>query len=93
MIIYKYCVYVIELNNDPMLVYVGQTCLTPKERLAKHRAGIRSARCVKNAKSVKLRPDLYSGYANLKTRAESEASEAMLAEKLRKMGYTVKGGH
>lgn len=90
---YEYCVYVIELNGDPMHVYVGQTCLTPEERFIKHRSGVKAARCVKNARTARLRPELYLGLKHIKTRSEALASEALLAAKLLAMGFTVKGGH
>lgn len=90
---YTYCVYVIQLGDDPKHVYVGQTYLTPEERLAQHKYGYKSSGYVKNAYSIKLRPDIYDQIPRLPSRAAAEACEENLAKNLSKLGYTVRGGH
>lgn len=91
--VYDYCVYVIQIDDDPMHVYVGQTCHTPEERLEQHRAGYKSARSLSHAKKLTLRPDLYENIGRVGSRAESEELEQLLAMILRLKGYNVKGGH
>lgn len=100
-----YSVYVIELRPDVMhrkafagenadrrddkpCVYVGQTARTPEERFAQHMAGKRSSRIVREF-GVKLKPKLYRYVGPFATRAEAEAAEKRLAEKLRRRGYAV----
>ena len=100
-----YRVYVIELHPDVMgrkrvadenagrredkpCVYVGQTARTPEERFAQHKGGKRSSRIVREH-GVKLRPKLYRNWGPYATRAEAEAAERRLAEKLRRRGYAV----
>jgi hypothetical protein len=95
-----YHVYVIELedaigpraNSNYPQVYVGQTWLTPDERFAQHKAGLRASRHVKRYGKW-LRRKLYERYNPIATQEEAKAKEAWLAEHLRRMGYTVKGGH
>jgi hypothetical protein len=100
-----YRVYVIELRPEVLerkrvaaenadrregkpCVYVGQTARTPEERFAQHLAGKRSSRIVREF-GVKLKPRLYRNWGPYETRAESEAAEKRLAEKLRGRGYAV----
>lgn len=95
-----YSVYVIELddaigprkNPDYPHVYVGQTWLSPDERFAQHKAGIRASRHVrKHGKWLRRR--LYEKYNPIATQDQAKAKEAWLASLLREKGYTVKGGH
>jgi len=100
-----YSVYVIELRpevlgkkrvadenadrrEDKPCVYVGQTARTPEERFAQHLAAKRSSRIVREY-GVKLKPRLYRNVGPFATRAESEAAEKRLAERLRRRGYAV----
>ena len=100
-----YRVYVIELSPDVLgkkrvadenagrredkpCVYVGQTARTPEERFAQHKSGKRSSRIVREY-GVRLRPRLYRNVGPFATRAEAEAAESKLAEKLRGRGYVV----
>lgn len=100
-----YRVYVIELSPDVLgkkrvadenagrradkpCVYVGQTARTPEERFAQHKAGKRSSRIVREF-GVRLRPRLYRNVGPFATRAEAEAAETRLAERLRRRGYAV----
>jgi hypothetical protein len=91
---YEYSVYVIELDKTKRrgtanpAVYVGQTALTPEQRLAQHMSGKRSSRHVRGH-AVQLRPDLYEGYNPMATRAEAESKEEWLADRLRAEGYDV----
>jgi hypothetical protein len=100
----EYSVYVIELrpelcekrgcaaSNGRPPVYVGQTADTPEERFAEHLRGYRAARCVRDH-GVRLRPRLYRNYGPYGTRAEAVAAEGRLADKLRRRGFCVFGGH
>lgn len=96
---WSYCVYVVQLDDaarpahvtDGVCIYVGQTSHTPEERLAKHRAGIRSAKSVRKY-GLHLRPDLVD-VGPFATRAEALAAEADLAKSLRDQGFHVFGGH
>jgi predicted GIY-YIG superfamily endonuclease len=100
-----YRVYVIELRPEVMgrkkvadenadrredkpCVYVGQTARTPEERFAQHLAGKRSSRIVREY-GVKLKPRLYRNVGPFATRAEAEAAETRLAERLRRRGFAV----
>ena len=99
-----YCTYVVNLHNpnlkDPGkgYVYVGETSLTPEERLAVHLEGKRSEKGQKlsSAKVLKYGKDLNYGLMSDEiylTRAEAKVAERLLAEKLRDEGYKVEGGH
>jgi hypothetical protein len=100
-----YSVYVIELRpevlrkkkvasenadrrEDKPCVYVGQTARTPEERFEQHLAGKRSSRIVREF-GVQLKPRLHRNWGPYETRAEAEAAERRLAEKLRRRGYAV----
>jgi hypothetical protein len=93
-------VYVIELDDgvgkrvraDKPAVYVGQSAVVPEERFAQHRRGYRASRPVRNH-GVRLRPRLYRNYNPLPDRDTALATEAHLADRLRKRGFTVFGGH
>jgi hypothetical protein len=103
---WTYIVYVVELDPDACAerkspckgrrcgktpVYVGQTALTAEERLANHRRGYRCNTLVQHhARSLAVRLAPEQEYA---TRLEAEAVEAELAERLRRDGYCVSGGH
>lgn len=91
--LYDYCVYVIQIDDDPMHVYVGQTYLSPEERLEQHRIGYKSAPSLRNANTLTLRPDIYQQIPRLDTRDIALEVEARLADNLRKIGFTVAGGH
>jgi hypothetical protein len=96
----SYYVYVIELDDavgervraDKPAVYVGQSAVAPEERYAQHRRGYRSSRYVRNH-GVRLRPKLYRNYNPLPDRDTALATEAHVADRLRKRGFTVFGGH
>jgi predicted GIY-YIG superfamily endonuclease len=72
-------------------VYVGMTGLTPKERLANHKAGLKAASVVKKY-GVRLLPRLFAHLNPMPYEAALQM-EKDLAEDLRREGYTVAGGH
>lgn len=80
-------------KRDPKLpcVYVGMTGLPPEERLAHHKAGIKSAYVVKRY-GLRLLPESYEHLNPVPFDAAVQV-EADLAEDLRRAGYTVTGGH
>jgi hypothetical protein len=68
-------------------VYVGMTGLTPEERFAKHKAGIRANSYVQRF-GVRLLPKLYA-YANPMPYEAAREMEVELAIALREEGYAV----
>ena len=68
-------------------VYVGCTGLTPEERFAKHKAGIRANKFVQRF-GVRLLPKLYA-YANPMPYDAARDMEVELAIALREQGYGV----
>lgn len=68
-------------------VYVGCTGLTPEERFAKHKAGIRANRYVQRY-GLRLLPRLYA-YANPMPYDAARDMEIELAIALREQGYAV----
>nr|WP_249420202.1 DUF3293 domain-containing protein [Rhabdothermincola salaria] len=94
-----YWCYVIELadtagpRSSPLpWLYVGQSALTPDERLAQHRAGIRASKWPRNH-AVGLRADLYDQQPVLRSQEEARAYETWWAEVLAVRGWAIKGGH
>ena len=80
-------------NRDPQkpCVYVGLTGLTPEERFANHKAGVKAASVVKRY-GFRLLPELYAHLNPMPYQAAVQM-EKDLAEDLRREGYTVTGGH
>jgi len=80
-------------KRDPKkpCVYVGMTGLTPEERFANHKAGIKDASLVKRY-GLHLLPELYEHLNPMPFEAAAQM-EQDLAEDLRGAGYTVTGGH
>jgi len=80
-------------GRDPKkpCVYVGMTGLTPEERFANHKAGIKAAWVVKRY-GLRLLPELYQHLNPMPFEAAAQM-EMDLAEDLRRAGYTVTGGH
>src|SRR6187401_453460 len=72
-------------------VYVGMTGLSPEERFANHKAGIKDAWVVKRF-GVRLLLELYALLNPMPFDAAAQM-EKDLAEDLRRAGYTVTGGH
>src|SRR5262245_45113884 len=81
------------LERDPKkpCVYVGMTGLSPEERFANHKNGIKDASLVKRY-GIRLLPELYEHLNPMPFEAAAQM-EADLAEDLRRAGYTVTGGH
>ncbi len=88
-------VYVVYLRNPKgdgrAGYYVGMTGLTPEERFANHKAGIKDASVVRRF-GVRLVPRLYA-HLNPMTYKEAAAQEVELADQLRARGFQVFGGH
>ncbi len=80
-------------ERDPKkpCVYVGMTGLTPEDRFANHKAGIKAASLVKRY-GIRLLPELYA-HLNPMPYEAAVQMEKDLAEDLRRAGYTVTGGH
>jgi hypothetical protein len=76
--------------NKPC-VYVGMTGLSPDERFANHKSGVKAAGIVKKH-GVRLLPELYEIF-NPMPFDVAVAMEQELAEDLRKQGFAVAGGH
>jgi predicted GIY-YIG superfamily endonuclease len=72
-------------------VYVGMTGLTPDERFANHKNGVKDAWVVKRY-GVRLLPELFAHLNPMPFEAATQM-EKDLAEDLRRLGYTVTGGH
>ena len=79
-------------NRDPgkPCVYVGMTGLSPEERFANHKQGIKAASVVKRF-GIRLLPELFEHLNPMPYEAAAQM-EKDLAEDLRKAGYTVTGG-
>jgi predicted GIY-YIG superfamily endonuclease len=88
-------VYVVYLRNPKgdgrAGYYVGMTGLSPEERFANHKAGVKAARIVRTH-GERLVPRLYQ-HLNPMTFERAKEMEALLADSLRKRGYLVFGGH
>ena len=77
-------------SSKPCL-YVGMTGLTPEERFANHKKGMKSASVVTRY-GLRLLPELYA-HLNPMPFDAAVKMEQDLAEDLRRAGYTVAGGH
>ena len=87
-----YVVYLRNPNGDGRAgYYVGMTGLTPEQRFANHKAGIKAASVVKKF-GERLVPKLYE-HLNPMTFGAAQVMEVELAEDLRRRGYVVFGGH
>lgn len=88
-------VYVVYLRNPrrdgKAGYYVGMTGLSPEQRFENHKKGLKAARVVKKH-GERLVPKLYA-HLNPMRYEKAKAMEVMLADSLRKRGYTVFGGH
>jgi predicted GIY-YIG superfamily endonuclease len=88
-------VYVVFLRNPKgdgkPGFYVGMTGLTPEQRFANHKAGIKAARVVRRH-GERLVPRLYA-HLNPMPYAKAVRMEGALADSLRKRGFQVFGGH
>jgi predicted GIY-YIG superfamily endonuclease len=87
-----YVVYLRNPNGDGKAgYYVGMTGLTPEQRFANHKNGIKAAGVVKKF-GERLVPKLYQ-HLNPMTYGAAQAMEVELADELRKRGFVVFGGH
>ena len=88
-------VYVVYLRNPKgdgrAGYYVGMTGLSPEERFANHKKGIKAAGVVRQF-GERLVPKLYA-HLNPMPYREALKMEQQLAEELRAAGYQVFGGH
>lgn len=88
-------VYVVYLRNPrgdgKAGYYVGMTGLTPEERFANHKSGIKAAGVVRRF-GERLVPALYA-HLNPMSFEGAVAMERQLAAELRQKGYVVYGGH
>lgn len=99
-----YRTYVINLHNPALAdtgagyVYVGQTSKTPEARLVEHLTGAVSAKGTNLSSRVvrkygqDLNHDLMTSRIYL-TQRQAVKAERRLAERLRRDGYVVEGGH
>ncbi len=71
--------------------YVGMTGLTPEERFANHKAGIKAAGIVKRC-GERLVPKLYA-HLNPMSYDDALGMEKQLFEELKARGFQVFGGH
>jgi hypothetical protein len=80
-------------DRDPKkpCLYVGMTGLTPEERFANHKAGIKCSTLVCRY-GIRLLPELYEHLNPMPYEAAAQM-ESDLTEDLRGAGYTVLGGH
>jgi predicted GIY-YIG superfamily endonuclease len=88
-------VYVVYLRNPrgdgKAGYYVGMTGLTPEQRLLNHKSGVKAAGVVRRF-GERLVPRLYA-HLNPMPYARAKEMEVLLADSLRKRGFTVYGGH
>lgn len=90
-----HCVYVVYLRNPKgdgkAGYYVGMTGLTPEQRFANHKAGIKAAAIVRRC-GERLVPSLYE-HLNPMSYDDALAMEYRLFEDLKARGFQVFGGH
>jgi len=80
-----------ERDRKQPCVYVGMTGLTPEERFANHKQGIKASLFVRRF-GLRLMPELYAHLNPMPYEAAAKM-EKDLTEDLRRAGYTVVGGH
>jgi len=80
-----------ERDRKKPCVYVGMSGLTPEQRFANHKAGIKAASVVKRY-GIRLLPELFEHLNPMPFEAAAQM-EKDLADDLRRAGYTVTGGH
>ena len=78
-------------DRKKLCLYVGMTGLTPEQRFANHKAGIKDAYVVQRY-GLRLLPEFYAHLNPMPFEAAVQM-EKYLAEDLRRAGYTVTGGH
>ena len=80
-----------ERDRKKPCVYVGMTGLTPEERFANHKQGIKASLFARRY-GLRLMPELYAHLNPMPYEAAAQM-EKDLTEDLRRAGYTVVGGH
>lgn len=75
------------LAPHTICLYVGATGLSPEERFANHKAGVKANPYVRRY-GISLLPQLYEGL-NPMTYMEAQAEEEALAGRLQSAGYAV----
>ncbi len=93
-----YTIYVIDLHSSTKIdsapwVYVGQTTLTPEERIRKHLAGGPTASSKVTKYGLRLNFDLYKNIPQTNFYEDALALERATVIDLERKGYTVAGGH
>lgn len=80
-------------ERDPKkpCVYVGMTGLTPEERFANHKQGIKASLYARRY-GIRLLPELYEHLNPMPYEAAAQMEMDLTAD-LRRVGYTVVGGH
>ena len=87
-----YVVFLRNPNGDGKAgYYVGMTGLSPEQRFENHKLGVKASRIVRKC-GERLVPKLYA-HLNPMPYAKAKAMEVMLADSLRKRGFSVFGGH
>jgi predicted GIY-YIG superfamily endonuclease len=87
-----YVVYLRDPRGDGKAgYYVGMTGLSPEERFENHKRGYKSAAVVTRC-GERLVPKLYE-HLNPMSYAKAVEMETALADRLRKRGFVVFGGH
>ena len=82
-------------NPNKPYVYVGYTSKTPEERFKQHMLGKPGKRGYKLCSKIvykygiRLLPNLYEKYNPIRSKEDAMKTEILLAESLRKRGYTV----
>ncbi len=84
----------VQIGHKPNLptLYVGLTGLSPRKRFHNHKSGHKAGRGYVRDYGICLLPHLYKVYNPMPRQLATDAEKA-LAEKLRREGYTVLGGH
>src|SRR5678816_2768297 len=80
-------------QRDPKkpCVYVGLTGLTPEERFANHKRGIKCSALAQRY-GMQLLPELYAHLKPMPYEAAAQMEKELTAD-MRQAGYTVVGGH
>lgn len=85
--------YVIEIDGDARHLYVGETNYPVEKRFQQHVYKFNPARALLKYDNFELAMEHAEGWPKVRSKKESLANEAALAEELRGKGYKVEGGH
>jgi len=86
-------VYVIEIDGDPRHLYVGETNYPVEKRFQQHVHKFNPARVLLRYDNFELAMQYAAGWPKAGNKEASLRNETALADKLRKKGYKVEGGH